>query len=134
MGGIGQVWQAEAANGRSVPGEGLTLTMPSGQTVTLIETVFNTMGPLGLVTRFRFLAPQINPVSGTIGFEAAAEDIAWTCQNFALDRVAEFGPLPSQIIISMEDREVVFGEPDPEATQFFEAFRIENGACIWEVF
>ena len=134
MGGNGQIWQAEAADGRSVPGEGLALTLPSGQVVTLIETVFNTMGPMGLVTRFRFLAPAINPTSGTVSFETAAEDIAWTCQNFALQRVTDFGPLPSQIIISMEDREVVFGEPDPEATQFFEAFRIENGACIWEVF
>jgi hypothetical protein len=48
--------------------------------------------------------------------------------------VTDEGPIPSQIIISLEDRPVPFGEADPEAVQYFEAFRVENGACIWEVF
>lgn len=134
MGDQGQIWRAEAEEARSVPGDGLTLDLPSGQSVTLIETIWNTMGPDGLVTRFRFLAPAINSTEGTVGLDAAAEDIAWLCQNFALQRATEFGPLPSQIIVSLEDRPIPFGEADPEATQFFEAFRIENGACIWEVF
>lgn len=134
MGDQGQIWQAQNDGGRVEPGNGLTLALPSGQIVTLIETIWNTMGPAGLVTRFRFLAPQINVETGTVPFEAASQDIAWACQNFALAKVVEFGPLPSQIIISLEDRPVPFGEADPEALQFFEAFRIENGACIWEVF
>lgn len=134
MGDPGQIWQAEAGDGRSVPGDGLTLPLPSGQVVTLVETIWNTQGPMGLVTRFRFVAPEINPDTGSVGFDVAAQDIAWICQNFALEKVAEFGPLPSQIIVSLEDREVPFGEADPEATQFFEAYRIENGSCIWEAF
>ncbi len=134
MGDQGQSWQAETGGGRSVPGDGFALALPSGQTVTLVETIWNTPGPDGLVTRFRFLAPAINPQTGTVGFDAAVQDIAWICQNFALARVSEFGPLPSQIIVSLEDRPVPFGEANPEATQFFEAFRIEDGACIWEVF
>lgn len=134
MGDQGQIWQVETGAGRVEPGNGLTLALPSGQVVTLIETIWNRAGPVGLVTRFRFLAPAINPETGTVPFEVASEDIAWTCQNFALAKVAEFGPMPSQIIISLEDREVPFGEADPEALQFFEAFRIEDGACIWEVF
>ena len=44
------------------------------------------------------------------------------------------GPQPSQIVISLSDRAVPFGEADPEATQFFEAYRVEGGACIWEMF
>lgn len=134
MGEKGQIWQADTGGGRSVPGEGLTLDLPSGQRVTLLETIWNTAGPDGLVTRFRFLAPQINPATGTVGYETAAADIAWICQNFALSRATEFGPLPRQIIVSLEDREVAFGSTDPEATQFFEAFRIEGDSCIWEVF
>lgn len=134
MGDHGQIWQAEAGDGRIVSGDGLTLALPSGQTVTLMETVWNTMGPVGLVTRFRFLAPAINAQTGTVPFEAAAEDIAWLCQNFAVERVVSFGAPPSQVIVSLEDRPVPFGEADPDATQFFEAFRIEDGACIWEVF
>lgn len=134
MGDQGQTWLAETVAGRSEPGDGLTLALPSGQVVTLIETIWNTMGPVGLVTRFRFLAPDINAETGTVPFEVATQDIAWTCQNFALGKVTEFGPLPSQIIISLEDRPVPFGQTDPDALQFFEAFRIEDGACIWEVF
>ena len=38
----------------------------------------------------------------------------------------QLGPQPSQIVISLADRPVPFGQPDPEATQFFEAFRPEG--------
>lgn len=134
MGDAEQLWQVQAGGGQAVPGEDLGIELPSGQVVTLLETIWNTQGPQGLVTRFRFLAPEINPDTGSVGFEAAAGDIEWLCQNFALARVSDAGPMPSQIIISMEDRLVPFGEADPEAVQFFEAFRVENGACIWEVF
>lgn len=134
MGDQGQIWQAESGGGRVVPGDGLVLALPSGQTVTLIETISNAPGPMGAVARFRFLAPEIAAEGGTVGFDTAAEDMLWLCQNYALARVAEFGPVPSQIIISLEDRPVPFGEADPDATQFFEAYSIENGACIWEVF
>ena len=81
-----------------------------------------------------FLAPEINLETGSVDFLAAADDIAWLCQNFALSHVTDEGPMPSQIIISLEDRPVPFGEADPDAVQYFEAFRVENGACIWEVF
>jgi len=134
MGDQGQIWQAESGGGRVVPGDGLVLALPSCQTVTLIETISNAPGPMGAVARFRFLAPEIAAEGGTVGFDTAAEDMLWLCQNYALARVAEFGPVPSQIIISLEDRPVPFGEADPDATQFFEAYSIENGACIWEVF
>jgi hypothetical protein len=134
VGETGQPWQVQAGGGRSVPGDGTAIELPSGQSVTLVETIWNTPGPQGLVTRFRFLAPEINPETGSVDFETAAGDIEWLCQNFALPRVTDEGPMPSQIIISMEDRPVPFGEADPEAVQYFEAFRVENGACIWEVF
>ena len=134
MGETGQPWQVQAGGGRSVPGDGTAIELPSGQSVTLVETIWNTPGPQGLATRFRFLAPEINPETGSVDFLAAADDIAWLCQNFALSRVTDEGPIPSQIIISLEDRPVPFGEADPDAVQYFEAFRVENGACIWEVF
>ena len=134
MGDHGQMWQAEASGGQSVPGEAAAILLPSGQTVTLLETIWNAPGPQGLVTRFRFLAPEINPETGSVDFTAAADDIAWLCQNFALERVVQTGPLPSQVIVSLADRDLPFGETVPEATQYFEAFRIENGSCIWEVF
>ena len=134
MGGQEQAWQVQAGGGHFVPGEDITIELPSGQLVKLVETIWNTPGPQGLATRFRFLAPEINHASGSVDFQAAAEDIAWLCQNYALSRVTDAGPMPGQIIISLEDRPVPFGEADPEAVQYFEAFRVENGVCIWEVF
>ena len=44
------------------------------------------------------------------------------------------GPVPAQVIISLSDRAVVFGEPAPEATQFFEAYTVTDGRCQWEPF
>lgn len=56
------------------------------------------------------------------------------CNEFALPRLPATGPAPAQIIISLSDRAVAFGEPAPEATQFFEAYTIIDGRCQWEPF
>lgn len=114
--------------------EGLVVPVPSGQEVTLIDVIAGAEGPSGLALRFRFLAPAIAAQGGSVGFETAAADMAHLCQTFALPRVALSGPVPDQIIISLSDRLVPFGEAAPDATQFFEAYRIEGGLCIWEPF
>ena len=134
----GQIWQAQTDGGQVTPGEDVGIALPSGQVVTLLETIWNAPGPAGMVTRFRFLAPAINPETapetGAVDFDTATGDVAWLCQNYALDRVMQSSPVPAQIIVSLSDRAVPFGETAPDSVQYFEAFRIENGACIWEVF
>jgi hypothetical protein len=115
-------------------GDDLAVAVPSGQQVTLQDVIWNVPGPNGLAIRFRFLAPAIAKAGGTVDFATAAADMAHLCQSFALPRVSDFGPRPTQIIISFADQPVPFGEPAPEATQFFEAYRLENDACIWEPF
>lgn len=134
MGDQAQGWMVEAAGGQVTPGEDAAIAVPSGQVVTLQEIIWNAPGPMGLVTRFRFLAPAIARDGGTVGFAAASADMAHLCQVFALDRVVQAGPAPAQVIISLADQLVPFGEAAPEATQYFEAYRIEDGACIWEAF
>lgn len=116
------------------PGDGVAISVPSGQEITLLDVIWNEPGPNGLVTRFRFLAPAIAKDSGTISFDLAIADMAHLCQDFALPKVTGSVMAPTQIIISLSDRAVAFGASDPDATQFFEAYRLENGACIWEVF
>jgi len=108
------------------------IAVPSGQAVRLIEVIHAAPGPGGLTVRFRFLAPGIARLGGTVGPEAAQADMAHLCHVYALPRLA--GPAVSQIVISLADRDVPFGAADPEATQFFEAFRVDGGACIWEPF
>ena len=117
----------------AVGGE-VAVAVPSGQLVTLQEVIWNVPGPAGLAIRFRFLAPSIARDGGTVDFAVAAADMLYLCQNYALTRVAEFGPQPGQIIISLSDQALPFGEPAPNATQFFEAYRVESDACIWEAF
>jgi hypothetical protein len=107
------------------------IPVPSGQEVTLQDVVWNVPGPEGLTLRFRFVAPAI---AGTLGFEAAAEDMQYLCDTYALPRVADFGPQPAQIVISLSAAPLPFGEPAPDTEQFFESYSLADGTCQWEMF
>jgi hypothetical protein len=108
--------------------------VPSGQTITWIDTIHDAPGPEGLTIRFRFLAPAIARNGGTIGPEIAADDMLALCRDYVLPRLPVTGPVPAQVIVSLADRPVEFGAPDPEATQFFEAYSIADGDCVVEFF
>lgn len=110
------------------------IALPSGQVVTLLDVITNVPGSDGLATRFRFLAPAVARDGGTVDADLAGADMDWLCQNFALDRLSNIGPQPEQIIISLADRDVPFGESHPEATQFFNAYSIADGVCRWDMF
>jgi hypothetical protein len=99
--------------------------------VTLQEVVWNAAGVAGLTLRFRFVAPAI---ADDVDFEAAYADMQALCQTYAIPRMADFGPQVQQIVISLADRAVVFGETAPDVVQFFEAYRVEDGTCIWEIY
>ena len=118
---------------RVEPGDGAGIAVPSGQAVSLQDVIWNVPGPEGMTLRFRFLAPGIAP-GGGVDFDTASADMQFLCDSFALPRIAAQGPHPEQVIISLSDVAVAFGEAAPEATQYFEAFRIEDGACIWEIY
>ncbi|MCU0902140.1 MAG: DUF6497 family protein [Cypionkella sp.] len=110
------------------------IAVPSGQVVTLQDVIWNVPGPDGLALRFRFVAPQIARDGGTVSYEQAVQDIQHLCQTYAVPRLATFGPMPAQVIISLSDTAVAFGEAAPEATQYFESFRIQDGRCIWDLY
>lgn len=114
--------------------EASEIDLPSGQTVTWVETVNDAPGPNGIAIRFRFLAPAISRDGGSVSADQAQEDMQVLCDRFAVPRVANLEPRPGQIIISLSDRRTAFGVPDPEATQYFEAYSLGDGACIWEGF
>ncbi len=110
------------------------ITVPSGMPVTFQDFVWGAPGPEGLTIRFRFVAPDISRAVAQNDFSGLEADMQHLCETYALPRIANTGPQPSQVIISLSDRPVAFGEADPDATQFFEGYRPENGACIWEWF
>jgi Family of unknown function (DUF6497) len=110
------------------------IAVPSGQNITYVDTVQGAPGPDGLTIRFRFLAPAIARDGGTVLAEAAQADMLALCRTYALPRIASTGPQPAQIVISLSDRPVEFGVGDEGATQFFDAFSIQDGDCILELF
>ncbi len=112
------------------PPAGEAITVPSGRTLSLIDIVTNAPGPAGATARFRFLAPGLSADDA----ETAAADMQALCDGFAVKRIDGMVPAPQQIVISFADAAVPFGEAAPDVVQFFESFRPENGACVWEVF
>lgn len=107
------------------------ITVPSGLPITLQEVITNQPGQ-GLTYRFRFISPGI--ARGQRDYDMVEADMAHLCKVFALPRIPTPGPKPNQIVISIADRETAFGSPDPDTTQFFEAYSIDNDTCIWEPF
>jgi len=109
----------------------LALDVPSGQPVSLQEVLVDSVGPQTWL-RFRLIAPAIARETGEIDYQTAAGDMMHLCQELALPYIGEHDLTGDVIVISLADRETEFGVADPEVTQFFEAFHIENDLCIWE--
>lgn len=86
----------------------------------------------GAIARFRLV------VAGLGGAGAAWEDVAgdllWVCEELALPALAANGQATAEVAVSLSDREVPFGASDPDAVQFFEGFRVEDGACVPQAF
>ncbi|WP_189369030.1 DUF6497 family protein [Tateyamaria omphalii] len=107
--------------------------VPSGQPVSLSEVLLDAVGTESWV-RFRFIAPEIAKGAGTISYAEAEGDFQALCDGFALTYIIDFELAVDVVVISLMDRPVPFGTSDPEATQFFEAFRPETNGCVWEAF
>ncbi len=107
--------------------------VPSGQSITLHEVLVDAQTDQTWL-RFRFLAPQIGRGEGQVPYEIAGEDMLHLCDTLAVPYMAEYALTADKIVISFMDRITEFGQPDPDATQYFESFRTENGACIWDEF
>ncbi|WP_189799373.1 DUF6497 family protein [Tateyamaria sp. syn59] len=105
--------------------------VPSGQQVTLSEVLVDEVGAERWL-RFRFLAPDIARDGGTVSYAEAEQDFQSLCDDFALSYIASFELSADVVVISFMDRPVPFGTPDPDATQFFEAFRPGPDGCEWE--
>lgn len=115
--------------------DGAPLKVPSGQTVTLLEVNQQDGNQEGSAIHVRFLAPEISRNTGRIDFSQAEEDMAVICQDYVLPHLSRLTETePEQIVIVLADRWVEFGVSDMDATQFFEAFRPENGVCVWDGF
>lgn len=109
----------------------LAIDVPSGQPVELREVLVDDLGD-EVWLRFRFIAPEIAREGGSITYATAEPDFMHLCETLALPYIAEYALSGDVIVISLADRDTEFGLPDPDATQFFEAFRPVDNTCIWE--
>ncbi|WP_299792118.1 DUF6497 family protein [uncultured Marivita sp.] len=107
------------------------LAVPSEQPVTFLEMLSDTTAN-GLMYRFRFVAPEIGQEGRE--YQDVEVDMQFLCESFAIPRVADTGPQPSQIVISFSQKETEFGVANEDVIQFFEAYRIEDETCILEFF
>ncbi len=118
-----------AAAPPAASGEGIAeVALKSGGTAVLQEIVTSVPGTEGATARFRFVLP------GLRAGEDRGDDMQTLCDDFALSRIEGMIPSPQQIVISLADRDLPFGEPAPDAVQFFEAYRVQGGHCIWDMF
>ena len=106
--------------------------VPSGTQMTLQEVLVDKVGDEDWV-RFRFVAPAIDAGnSDAPGYDDLEADFPHLCTTLALPYLQKYELSAQKIVISLSDRAVEFGRADPDATQYFEQFRAENGDCIWE--
>jgi uncharacterized protein DUF6497 len=116
-----------------ISAEPVPVQVPSGQEITLNEVLLDD-APGTLWIRFRFVAPGISRSLGSVTYEVAARDMDDLCSEVAVPYLDQHALEPSRVVISLADRPVPFGSQDPDATQFFEAYRLEVGRCILEEF
>lgn len=107
--------------------------VPSGQQVMLHEVLVDAQDTTTYL-RFRFLAPQIAEGPEKVTFDVAGDDMMHLCNVLALPYIAQHSLEGDKIVITFMDRITVFGQPDPDAIQYFEAFDTEDGACMWDEF
>ncbi len=107
------------------------LPVPSGQPVHLSDVLLDD-NPGELWIRFRFIAPKIGSTVGRIGYDVASADMEHLCKTLAVAYVAKYELDPARVVISLSDRPIEFGRSSPDATQFFEAYRLDQSQCIWE--
>lgn len=105
------------------------IAVPSGQEVHFSEVLLDE-APGELWARFRFVAPQIT--AG--GLDQISGDFDYLCTALAQPYLAHHGIVPARVAISLSSRDVAFGSTEGDVTQFFETYRLDGGACVWEGF
>ncbi|MDF1669821.1 MAG: DUF6497 family protein [Roseovarius sp.] len=106
------------------------VVLPSGLEAELQEMIWDQPGQ-GLVYRFRFVAPAFERADD---MDIVMADLEYLCTNYALPKLANTGPMPNQVVVSLADKPSEFGRIDTSVTQVFEAYSVKNGTCIWEMF
>lgn len=101
----------------------VALTPPSGLSLTRYDVQWGDG-----VVHMRYVA------GAGLTYDAVAGDFDWLCQTDAVDGLRAQGVDRTELVITISDREVPFGETVPEAVQFFELYDYDRGSCNWRGF
>lgn len=105
-------------------------TVPSGLVMTLQEVLEETQPDGTLWLRLRYVAPEL-----TLKTRAdLQDDFDVLCADYALTYEPVTRMPAAQAVISIASTPVEFGTTAPDIPQYFEAYRLEDGQCIWEAF
>lgn len=133
---MSMVWNNVAALGvlcaaaTTVWGQEGPPTVPSGVALSRLEVLEETQPDGSLWLRLRYVAPGITRDQRA----DIHDDFEALCIADALTYEPVTRVPAAQAVISIAAAPVEFGTTAPDIPQFFEAFRLENGTCIWEEF
>ena len=110
-----------------------SVSLPSGLVVAQQEMRLEPVGaPTHAVNtvRLRYVSAQL--AAAEFGFEQIEGDFTHLCTSFGLKARELSAPNAEEIIISIASQPTAFGETAPNVVQYFDAFKVEGDACIWE--
>jgi hypothetical protein len=109
----------------------MSVAVPSGQAIEFFEQrVDDATGAV----RLRFLAPDLDDPLKRPSFEDITLDLEMLCREFGVKTTLEDGLENTQIVISLSSEKVEYGVINSEVEQVFEAFSVQNGTCMLEMF
>ncbi|MEN8894437.1 DUF6497 family protein [Planktotalea arctica] len=109
----------------------MPITLPSGQSVSFVEKRVDLEAD---IVRLRFVAPDLASPLTRPSFEDLSADLQMLCDDFGLNVVLKDAPVPAQIVVSLSSEPVEFGVANTDVEQVFEAFSVQNGTCMLEMF
>ena len=105
------------------------VAVPSGLEVRLFEVRLEEEPQLA---RFRFVVPAIDPAGEAKTFGDVVDDLQYLCDAVVVPALAQNAWTGAQVVLSLASAESEFGFYDESVMQFFQPFRIEAAACVWE--
>lgn len=107
------------------------IAVPSGQAIEFKQVIWAEEAEIPNAI-FRFVAPEITRDGTGIEYDVAAEDLLFLCNTFALPRVLNtYSEGEVDLVLSLSQQDLAFGEVNPEVLQFFESFVVRDAACDW---
>jgi len=113
------------------PAAGPGVTLPSGLEAGLMEGFVEVQPDGDRWARFRYVMPALAEAAD---FDLVQKDFVVLCEAQALPMLSDAGEQVSQVIVSLMDKPLEFGQSDPGTVQYFETFAIRDGRCTWEEF